>query len=147
MNSTKSKNPPIFISGFPILVRVTGLEPVRQRHTPLKRACLPIPAHSQICFTLCLSRNVLYHYPLCLSTINFENFKFSQNTPTTAFHHTVIGALLCVKPSALLLRLVLPNINRGIFIPFFKYPSAEQINSICSPQHKVNGAGNDSVYG
>ena len=28
------------------MVRVTGLEPVRQRHTPLKRACLPIPAHS-----------------------------------------------------------------------------------------------------
>ena len=32
------------------LVRVTGLEPVRQRHTPLKRACLPIPAHSLILF-------------------------------------------------------------------------------------------------
>ncbi len=30
------------------MVRVTGLEPVRQRHTPLKRACLPIPAHSHI---------------------------------------------------------------------------------------------------
>ena len=29
------------------LVRVTGLEPVRYKHTPLKRACLPIPAHSQ----------------------------------------------------------------------------------------------------
>ena len=29
------------------LVRVTGLEPVRHNHTPLKRACLPIPAHSQ----------------------------------------------------------------------------------------------------
>ena len=28
------------------LVRVMGLEPIRQRHTPLKRACLPIPAHS-----------------------------------------------------------------------------------------------------
>ena len=30
------------------LVRETGLEPVRQRHTPLKRACLPIPAFSHI---------------------------------------------------------------------------------------------------
>ena len=30
------------------LVRVMGLEPIRRRHTPLKRACLPIPAHSQI---------------------------------------------------------------------------------------------------
>ncbi len=29
-----------------ILVRVTGLEPVRHKHTPLKRACLPVPAHS-----------------------------------------------------------------------------------------------------
>ena len=26
------------------MVRVMGLEPIRQRHTPLKRACLPIPA-------------------------------------------------------------------------------------------------------
>ena len=25
-------------------MRETGLEPVRQKHTPLKRACLPIPA-------------------------------------------------------------------------------------------------------
>ena len=32
------------------MVRVTGLEPVRQRHTPLKRACLPIPAHSHLLF-------------------------------------------------------------------------------------------------
>ena len=28
------------------VVRVTGLEPVRKKHTPLKRACLPVPAHS-----------------------------------------------------------------------------------------------------
>ena len=27
-----------------VLVRETGLEPVRHKHTPLKRACLPIPA-------------------------------------------------------------------------------------------------------
>ena len=33
---------------FSFLVRVMGLEPIRRRHTPLKRACLPIPAHSQI---------------------------------------------------------------------------------------------------
>ena len=25
-----------------------GLEPIRHKHTPLKRACLPIPAHSQV---------------------------------------------------------------------------------------------------
>ena len=27
-----------------VLVRQMGLEPIRRRHTPLKRACLPIPA-------------------------------------------------------------------------------------------------------
>ena len=30
------------------VVRVMGLEPIRRGHTPLKRACLPIPAHSHI---------------------------------------------------------------------------------------------------
>ena len=34
------------------LVRETGLEPVRHKHTPLKRACLPIPA---------LALNVIYY--------------------------------------------------------------------------------------
>ena len=29
------------------LVRETGLEPVRHRHTHLKRACLPVPALAQ----------------------------------------------------------------------------------------------------
>ena len=28
------------------MVRVMGLEPIRKKHTPLKRACLPVPAHS-----------------------------------------------------------------------------------------------------
>ena len=32
----------------PHMVRVTGLEPVRHGHTPLKRACLPVPAHSLV---------------------------------------------------------------------------------------------------
>ncbi len=36
---------------FGILVRVMGLEPIRRGHTPLKRACLPIPAHSHICLS------------------------------------------------------------------------------------------------
>ena len=30
------------------LVRETGLEPVRHKHTHLKRACLPVPALAQI---------------------------------------------------------------------------------------------------
>ena len=37
------------IGPFPSVVRETGLEPVRRRHTHLKRACLPVPAlaHNQ----------------------------------------------------------------------------------------------------
>ena len=35
-----------------ILVRAVGLEPTRHKHTPLKRACLPIPACSHICFLI-----------------------------------------------------------------------------------------------
>ena len=34
------------------LVRAVGLEPTRHKHTPLKRACLPIPACSHICFLI-----------------------------------------------------------------------------------------------
>lgn len=34
-------------SDYMDLVRETGLEPVRQRHTHLKRACLPVPALAQ----------------------------------------------------------------------------------------------------
>ena len=33
------------------LVRATGLEPVRHKHTPLKRACLPVPACSLMQFS------------------------------------------------------------------------------------------------
>ena len=36
------------IDFFQKMVRETGLEPVRQRHTHLKRACLPVPAFSHI---------------------------------------------------------------------------------------------------
>ncbi len=32
----------------PLMVRETGLEPVRRKHTPLKRARLPIPPLSHI---------------------------------------------------------------------------------------------------
>ena len=38
-------------AGASFLVRMTGLEPVRHGHTPLKRACLPVPAHPQISVT------------------------------------------------------------------------------------------------
>ena len=43
----KQKSHTLWYDSF-ILVRVMGLEPIRRGHTPLKRACLPIPAHSHI---------------------------------------------------------------------------------------------------
>ena len=46
------------------LVRQMGLEPIRQRHTPLKRACLPIPALPQI--TL-----LKYNPPYCAKCQHF----------------------------------------------------------------------------
>ena len=49
------------------LVRVTGLEPVRRRHTPLKRACLPIPAHSHRYSVV--EHSLLYHQIFALSII------------------------------------------------------------------------------
>ena len=56
------------------MVRVTGLEPVRQRHTPLKRACLPIPAHSHIKFLSSRTQQeILYHRVVRMSTV-FEKF-------------------------------------------------------------------------
>ena len=46
------------------LVRATGLEPVRHKHTPLKRACLPVPARSHFS-----QRQLLYHFRYTLSII------------------------------------------------------------------------------
>ena len=59
------------------MVRVTGLEPVRQRHTPLKRACLPIPAHSHISVKTVMSfqRCLLYHRYEIKSSVFWYFFK------------------------------------------------------------------------
>ena len=46
------------------VVRVTGLEPVRHRHTPLKRACLPVPAHSHIILLHFFQVRMLLYHPL-----------------------------------------------------------------------------------
>ena len=57
------------------MVRATGLEPVRQRHTPLKRACLPVPARSQL-------QVIIYHDNLYMSTtfyIKILNINISVN--------------------------------------------------------------------
>ena len=69
-----------------VSVRVTGLEPVRQRHTHLKRACLPVPAHSHITINSFLKGNkpfgertpILYHHVIQMS-IFFSNKITNQN--------------------------------------------------------------------
>lgn len=53
------------------LVRETGLEPVRDYHTPLKRARLPIPPLSHICRSL--TAKALYQNTHVLSSV-FSNF-------------------------------------------------------------------------
>ena len=70
------------------MVRVMGLEPIRQRHTPLKRACLPIPAHSQTKYSIMLLRTVLdndtYYSTIiltcqCFFEIYFVKIKIRRN--------------------------------------------------------------------
>ena len=61
----------------PAMVRETGLEPVRDYHTPLKRARLPIPPLSQVCSeSLSLfPQNVDYYSKRgCLCQAFFQSF-------------------------------------------------------------------------
>ena len=52
-----------------------GLEPIRLRHTPLKRACLPIPAlpHFQFCFRF-IQATSLYYQTLIEMSMLFLKF-------------------------------------------------------------------------
>ena len=61
-------NPPIYTYRRIKVVRVMGLEPIRQRHTPLKRACLPIPAYSHLAKIILAKKisNVKYKYSTTL---------------------------------------------------------------------------------
>lgn len=66
------------------MVRQTGLEPVRQRHTPLKRACLPIPAlpHNLKCFNIiAIEINFVKGFlgKSCVSCRNSTEFKQKKN--------------------------------------------------------------------
>ena len=58
----------IAVSGLFDLVREMGLEPTRRKHTHLKRACLPVPALSQIICWL-IAYDLLYPANFCLSTV------------------------------------------------------------------------------
>ena len=67
------------------LVRETGLEPVRQRHTHLKRACLPVPAfsHIPVCTEhYCSSARIIIASES--PAVNRFFITFSRNTPESA---------------------------------------------------------------
>ena len=56
---------------FLLLVRVTRLELVRHGHTPLKRACLPVPAHSR-------QQKRLYQTVFAVSMSDFTLFRIRK---------------------------------------------------------------------
>ena len=63
------------------LVRSTGLEPVRQRHTPLKRACLPIPAHSHMQYWVDRDRLNAVYYSIDRQESQALFDRFGENIP------------------------------------------------------------------
>ncbi len=72
------------------MVRETGLEPVRLRHTHLKRACLPIPALSHICFATLMIIAPLFHKVKPF----FEVIPFSFEKPAVAFFNSGLQTIL-----------------------------------------------------
>ena len=79
----------------PAMVRETGLEPVRDYHTPLKRARLPIPPLSQVCSeSLSLfPQNVDYYSKRgCLCQAFFQSF-------LRFFSHLYTGASFLLQTS------------------------------------------------
>ena len=63
------------------LVRVTRLELVRQRHTPLKRACLPIPAHSHMQYWVARDRFNAVYYSIDRQESQALFDRFGENIP------------------------------------------------------------------
>ncbi len=63
------------------LVRVTRLELVRQRHTPLKRACLPIPAHSHMQYWVDRDRFNAVYYSIDRQESQALFDRFGENIP------------------------------------------------------------------
>ena len=92
------------------LVRETGLEPVRDYHTPLKRARLPIPPLSQVCSeSLSLfPQNVDYYSKrgyLCQaffqSFFNIFSFIFERRlTPDYSLSKAVILSAIALNTGA-----------------------------------------------
>ena len=68
------------------MVRVTGLEPVRQRHTPLKRACLPIPAHSHLLYCLLDCKKYYIKCSRICQYLILKNLKIFSCTPFSQFN-------------------------------------------------------------
>ena len=66
-------------------MRETGLEPVRLRHTHLKRACLPVPALSHIRFaTLTIIPPLLHKVKPFFAVIPFSFKKAAVEFSTAA---------------------------------------------------------------
>lgn len=79
-----------------------GLEPIRQRHTPLKRACLPIPALPHIVCSL--RRYSLYHIKACLSRLFLQFFRKNFEKRNTARGNRAV-LTLCFRRVELLCKL------------------------------------------
>ena len=58
------------------MVRAVGLEPTRHKHTPLKRACLPVPACSHLYVALSEPTHILYKVFTFLSIPFLKKFLF-----------------------------------------------------------------------
>ena len=81
-------------SGLNALVRVTGLEPVRRGHTPLKRACLPIPAHSHLSCQIIISNRS----PLVNKNFNKIKFHLKKFLKSSII---ILSSSKCVSPDGL----------------------------------------------
>ena len=73
-----------------LLVRAVGLEPTRTKHTPLKRACLPIPACSRTASTeMIIAPSVVF-----VNTFFQKNCIFSKKVVSNKYVE-FSGVFLC----------------------------------------------------
>ena len=81
------------------MVRVTGLEPVRRGHTPLKRACLPVPAHSRRpkynIITVAICQQEIYKinkiFQKLIYYIKYDLTVFQASIRSSVFHPAFAG--------------------------------------------------------
>ena len=117
-------------------MRAVGLEPTRHKHTPLKRACLPIPACSHINlsviaamtddfviispFRTCVntffkkSRRNFLGFPICFACEKLLDFyaKLLYNVSVDVFRHW--ARLKTVYTAGRLCHINIPNYRSGL---------------------------------